>query len=138
MDFVIEPINLFNLVVIPKRFWAISGEPAQLRWVEEGSNSNSVGGVRVPLGSHVQHRLCEVLVSVQDVLSGIPMEQVSITSDYDHIKWFVVVVQLIVQSEGMVEFRQGGVSNGDIIYMLCVSHILGPHVARWGKELVKG
>ena len=58
-------------------------------------------------------------------------------SDYDHIKWFVVVVQLIVQSEGMVEFRQGGISNGDIIYMLGVSHILGPHVAWWGKELVE-
>ena len=52
-------------------------------------------------------------------------------SDYDHINWFVVVVQLIVQSAGMVEFRQGGISNGDIVYML------GSHVARWGKELVE-
>ena len=118
MDFVIEPINLFNLVVISIRFCAVSGEPAQLRWVEEEGNRYGVRGVRVPLGSHVQHRLCEVLVSVQDILSGIPMEQVSISSDYDHIKRFVVVVQLIVQSEGIVEFRQGGVSNGDIIYML--------------------
>ena len=138
MDFVIEPINLFNLVVISIRFCAVSGEPAQLRWVEEGGNSYGVRGVSVPLGSHVQHRLCEVLVSVQDILSGIPMEQVSISSDYDHNKWFGVVVQLIVQSEGMVEFRQGGISKGDIIHMLDVTHILGPDVARWGKELLRG
>ena len=75
MDFVTEPINLFNLVVLSIRFWAVSGEPAQLRWVEEEGNSYGVRGVRVPLGSHVQHSLCEVLVSVQDTLSRIPMER---------------------------------------------------------------
>ena len=85
MDFVIEPVNLFYLVVVSIWLWAISGEPAQLWRIEEGGNSYSVGGVGVPLSAKVQDSLGEVLESVQYVLSGIPLEKVSIASNYDHI-----------------------------------------------------
>ena len=138
MDFVIEPINLFNLVVISIGHWAVSGEPAQLWWIEEGGNSYSVGGGRVSLDADVQDCLSEVLVPVQDVFPGIPMEQVSISSNYDHIQWLGVVAEHIVQPEGMVELWQGGVSNSDIVNMLGIANILVPHVAGCGEKLVKG
>ena len=43
----------------------------------------------------------------------------------------------IVQTERLVELRQGGISNGDIVNMLGVTHILVTHVAGCGKEPVK-
>ena len=138
MDLVVKPINLFNLVVVTIGHWAVSGEPAQLWGIEKGGNSYCVGGGRVSLDTDVQNCLSEVLVSVQDVFPGIPMEQVSISSNYDHIQWLGVVAEHIVQPEGMVELWQGSVSNSDIVNMLGIAHILVPHVAGCGEKLVKG
>ena len=43
----------------------------------------------------------------------------------------------IVQTESLVELRQGAISNGDIVNMLVVTHILVTHVAGCGKELME-
>ena len=71
LNFVIDVINLGDLIVVVVWLWAIVGEPAELGRVHEGGHGNRVGGVGVALPSQVQNSLTELLVTLHDEVPAV-------------------------------------------------------------------
>ena len=71
LNFVIDVINLGDLVAVVVWLWAIVGGPAELGRLHEGGHGNRVGGVGVALPSSVQNSLTELLVTLHDEVPAV-------------------------------------------------------------------
>ena len=81
MDFMVQIVDLFYLIVVGVWFRTIVGEPAQLWRVHEGCNGDSVWCAGVAQPSNTQNSLCELLVARVDEVSTVSVLQVGVASD---------------------------------------------------------
>ena len=86
VDFLVEPINLLNMVHITRVWdWPIVREPCKLWGLHEGGDCDSVGLVQVKPQASQLHQVSEVAELLHDVVAAITSNKVVIASNYSHI-----------------------------------------------------